>query len=534
MMLNAILIILLWNSVVGRKRCQNNLFCGIVGFSGPKDRNLNIDKIKLLLFYNQERGKDSLGFYTPKEGIYKEIGKPEDQMAKASFSIPESNLFIGHLRAATVGEVNKNNAHPFEYGNIVLLMNGTLTNHWALARQYELVQKDYDVDTQVVASIINKTQSKDVLGKVIGGCAILYVDTKTEKMYAFTNGQRPLFRGTLNGCMYISSIENSLKMIGCLDVKTFKDNYFYEIQGGRILSQSLIKIDKELTQGGTVMYDHIHKYAYVALQMFQMKNEELERLWLSPDYDEPIYHLRQGFSYKCVPSDKSAMDHQLTVINDKGEKVVVSKSKFMYKAPVISAGSSAFATSKLTFKNETKGEKTVFCELGDLLIAKERISATEWYCLNLSNQQSATVSLKYLRFAMRKEIDNYFEVNWLGESEEISKHNPNQIKLPLEGVDKTEHKDEMSSYLDRYKKELESTELSEDFEAHSAFCMDTIEDMIADLDEIKTLDKVVLEKIGCIKITIDYYTKHLGAYFDMSNESDDDDDDNEDATITPV
>jgi len=505
--------------------------CGIVGFSGPKDRSLNADKIKLLLFYNQERGKDSLGFYTPKEGIYKEIGKPEEQMMKASFSIPESNLFIGHVRAATVGDVNKNNAHPFKYDNIVLLMNGTLTNHWALAREYELIQKDFEVDTQVLAAIISKTQSKDVLGKVFGGCAVLYVDTKTEKMYAFTNGQRPLFRGTLNGCMYISSIENSLKLIGCLDVKSFKDNYFYEIDNGRIMHQMLIKPPKDLNEIGPVCYDAINKFAFITLQLYSLKYEELKKLWLSPDSSMPSDHLRVGFSYKVVDALEDCTEHQVTVINDKGVAINIYKSRFMYKTPIISAGSQAFCTAKLSYKPDTNGVKAVFAEAGDLLIAKERTSPTEWYCYNINNMQSGNVSLKHLRFGMKNEVEEYFDINFLNNNDEEDTDTKNrQTKLPLEGNNADNGEDELSAYLSKWKKELESTDLADDFESHSSFCMDNIEDILADIDEMPITNLKLKEKLSCLKFVAEYYQKHLGAYFEME-ESFEEKDDNEETIV---
>ena len=41
--------------------------CGLLGFSSAN--NLNEDKIKTLMLFNQARGKDSLGYYVPNKEI---------------------------------------------------------------------------------------------------------------------------------------------------------------------------------------------------------------------------------------------------------------------------------------------------------------------------------------------------------------------------------------------------------------------------------------------------------------------------------
>ena len=42
--------------------------------------------------------------------------------------IIESKCFMGHIRASTIGDVNKNNCHPFSYGEYTMVHNGTIDN----------------------------------------------------------------------------------------------------------------------------------------------------------------------------------------------------------------------------------------------------------------------------------------------------------------------------------------------------------------------------------------------------------------------
>lgn len=212
--------------------------CGLVGFNGPKDKKFNLDKVKLLLMMNQQRGEDSFGFYTPEIGVVKDTGKIELEMSRPSFNLPISNTLIGHVRKSTVGATNKKNAHPFNYGNIVLAMNGTLSNCWDLLREYNFDLKDFDVDSQILTAMLNVDQSSIPFTKIIGGCAVIYTDTNNGKVYVYRNNERPLYRGNLDGGMYFSSIESSLKIIGCADVKEFKEDILYEIIDGKKIGRA--------------------------------------------------------------------------------------------------------------------------------------------------------------------------------------------------------------------------------------------------------------------------------------------------------
>jgi len=228
---------------ISGKKFNSQLSCGLVGFSSI-DYYFSKDKIAQLLYWNQERGKDATGIYSPDTGLKKSLKKAEDYLAEDFWAdIKEDITFIGHVRQATYGANNINNCHPFQYGNIVLAHNGTLDLPWVLCNNLGLNSMDYQVDSQVLAASLNKEQNIRCLSKFEGAAAIIFTDTNTpDILYVYRNKERPLFRGIGEEGMYISSIEKSLKAIGCRDIKEFKEDYFYTIKEGKVKShQKIVK-----------------------------------------------------------------------------------------------------------------------------------------------------------------------------------------------------------------------------------------------------------------------------------------------------
>ena len=221
--------------------------CGLVGFSSPN--NYNLDKIKLLLFWNMvERGIDATGIFTPKTGIVKDNTKAavfinnKTHMSK----VKADNTLIGHVRAKTIGGNTVANAHPFNYGSIYGSHNGSLTNPWSLCKDYDFKAADYDVDSQVIMSSINEDWKKgiekpSILEKYEGAAALLYFNTDTNTLYACHDNKRPLFYGYDGVDMYISSIRESLTMIGCETTFEFDVNQLYSIRNGEILTKTPYK-----------------------------------------------------------------------------------------------------------------------------------------------------------------------------------------------------------------------------------------------------------------------------------------------------
>lgn len=228
--------------------------CGIIGFSGKSGKTFDLNKLKILMIQNSfERGKDSTGVFTPKTGLIKSTDAATKFLSDSKLNILDDNIFIGHVRAATVGLKTAKNAHPFKYGNLTLCHNGTLTNsnELCLKSPNNLKWVDFDVDSQVIAARLNLERNSTVLTQLTGAAAVLFhLDEDSEAgdfkntMFAFRNSERPLYRGNTEEGLYISSIKESLEIIGCTDIKEFIENYLYTITDGIVKSPYKLNIVK--------------------------------------------------------------------------------------------------------------------------------------------------------------------------------------------------------------------------------------------------------------------------------------------------
>lgn len=216
--------------------------CGQLGYSGVKP--FDSRKIALLAYLNAfERGMDSTGIYSPKNGLFKTKENGCDVFTLGKHTVKEDNLLMAHFRAATVGNKEVKNAHPFQRGRYILQHNGTLTNHWDILKKYNLNFADYWVDSDVICGAIEACGDiTEVLKQINGGAAIIIHDIEQpNRLYVFRNKERPLWKGYIDGQMYISSIWQSLFLIGCIAIKEFKPDTLYTIEEGAIKQSNYIK-----------------------------------------------------------------------------------------------------------------------------------------------------------------------------------------------------------------------------------------------------------------------------------------------------
>jgi predicted glutamine amidotransferase len=176
--------------------------CGVFGIVGPAEKNA----FSMLSMLSQTRGKDSTGVGL----IYQDKKKPpvvvKSVGGQETLAIDNPNLFdtrswvttevgllciIGHNRWATVGEVNKENAHPFHEKNIIGCHNGTIPNH----QMTHLGNHSYKItDSQI---LIKELGEGEDIAKLIeylrGAWALTWFDTKKRKLHMCRNNERTLF-----------------------------------------------------------------------------------------------------------------------------------------------------------------------------------------------------------------------------------------------------------------------------------------------------------------------------------------------------
>lgn len=171
--------------------------CGLVGVAGivgVKEESVFHD----LLVMDAVRGPHSTGVYGigphgNKEGVLlKEEGSTypfleqwgERLLGKWSGSW---RLLLGHNRWATMGVINRYNAHPFEFETVVGAHNGTLVNQKLLPDH-----KMFDVDSENIYHSIDTLGIDYTHERLDGAYALSYYDKVDQSLNFVRNGQRSL------------------------------------------------------------------------------------------------------------------------------------------------------------------------------------------------------------------------------------------------------------------------------------------------------------------------------------------------------
>lgn len=218
------------------------LFCGIIGYSSAS--RANPDKLAYLMTANAlRRGVENTGIYSIETGVIKEGVDALDFLKKNK--LPQTHLFIGHVRKSSSGGKTAISAHPFENDNIVLVHNGTLTNHRDIEKKYK--EQHLLSDTEIIAKVMdihskNENVRYEVLSEYKGTAALLFTDKRNpDLLYAYRNPDRPLHYGYIGRSMYISSLSEALEAIGCTHIKEFPAFYLTTVDKGKVISSIYYK-----------------------------------------------------------------------------------------------------------------------------------------------------------------------------------------------------------------------------------------------------------------------------------------------------
>jgi predicted glutamine amidotransferase len=176
------------------KRREDSHICGLVGIAG-KIGVKGEQAFKRMLELDTVRGPHStgiLGVTTTKEPILiKQVGTPWDLYEHKSCEKlfqRNFNILMGHNRWATKGKINRQNAHPFEFPNVIGAHNGTLYNTLELDDRL-----DFDVDSENLYHHMSNNGVSDTIPRLAGAFALTWYDKKDETLNLIRNKERPFF-----------------------------------------------------------------------------------------------------------------------------------------------------------------------------------------------------------------------------------------------------------------------------------------------------------------------------------------------------
>lgn len=195
--------------------------CGLVAMVSKKEIGFaqqEVTAFTQMLFVDQLRGKDGTGiYYNGTKGEFNPmaiksaspssvfIGTKEYSAAMETV-FRNSGYVVGHNRAGTRGAKDDKNAHPFREGHIMLVHNGTLSEHKSLHETYES-------DSKAICYSIAKKGAEGTLKEIKGSFALIWANCKEKTLNFCRNSQRPLYLFETKDSFFFSSEEGLAQWI---------------------------------------------------------------------------------------------------------------------------------------------------------------------------------------------------------------------------------------------------------------------------------------------------------------------------------
>lgn len=177
--------------------------CGLVGVMGALTHREK-QAFKWLLNFDATRGEHSTGVLavSPDNAthMFKELGTPAFLYQKYSQEFPKgvyeklAKVLMGHNRFATQGEIVAENAHPFEFENVIGAHNGTIAE-WNTKKLH--MADAFKIDSQKLYSQLNHDADVQKLWDHLedgqgSAASLTYWDKRDNSMNFVRNSQRPM------------------------------------------------------------------------------------------------------------------------------------------------------------------------------------------------------------------------------------------------------------------------------------------------------------------------------------------------------
>lgn len=171
----------------------------MVGLAGDLTHG-DKDLLRTLLILSRLRGEDSTGIAaidnkTSEASVIKVVGTPDNLFDTLRFdrmTMYDKSIIIGHTRKTTVGGTSRYTAHPFEFGDLVGVHNGTLDNWRALPGS------TLATDSMMLYRNMAENGVRETIEEVKGAYALVWYNSADNTLNFLRNSQRTLYYGFLN------------------------------------------------------------------------------------------------------------------------------------------------------------------------------------------------------------------------------------------------------------------------------------------------------------------------------------------------
>lgn len=120
-----------------------------------------------------------------------------------AFSKPHQiRALCGHVRSRSVGAINLDNAHPFNFKNVAGMHNGSIWSHFGN-------RENYGTDSEAIMELLNDLPFTEVLKEINVGAApafaLVWFDRRTMSLHFYRNDTRSFWFGKSNSTLLYAS-----------------------------------------------------------------------------------------------------------------------------------------------------------------------------------------------------------------------------------------------------------------------------------------------------------------------------------------